>query len=124
MGRVPKTSRVPRTHAGNTWTTAGFWSFMRSGLRQMSRRWPPRRQCLLASRRPYIGENKRAKWEHQCETCGGWFLAKNVQVDHRIPCGSLMRFADLPGFCERLFCEVDAMRVLCLTCHKQRGTFG
>ena len=120
--RRSKTNRVSRTRAGNTWTEAGFWSYLRSGLRQLSKRWPPRRLCLLAARRPYVGPNKRAKWQHQCETCGEWFLEKDVQVDHREPCGSLKSFDDLPGFCERLFCEGEGMRVLCLACHKNRET--
>ena len=33
--RRPKTDRVPRTRAGGTWTEAGFWGFLRSGVREL-----------------------------------------------------------------------------------------
>lgn len=63
MARKPKTNRIERTRAGNEWSECGFWGFVRSGLRQMSRRWPPlARQAINAARRKYDGENKRQKW--------------------------------------------------------------
>lgn len=114
-------NRVPRTRAGEEWTEARFFSFIRSGLRQMSRRWPPIvRQAIHKARRPYKGPNKRQKWEVQCAACEAWYKAAEVQVDHIIPCGSLKSFSDLPGFAERLFCEADGLRVLCKPCHKKR----
>lgn len=121
MARKPKTNRVERTRAGGEWTTAGYWGFIRSGLRQMSRRWPPlARQAINAARRKYVGENKRQKWEYQCATCKAWRNRKQVEVDHIVPCGSLRSLDDLPGFVERLFCEPDGLRVLCDTCHALR----
>ena len=116
--RRAKTNRVPRTRAGNTWTEAAFWGFLRSGLRRMSLRWPPRKQAELAARRPYDGPNKRQKWEYQCAQCGDWYMGKEIEVDHIVPCGTLKTFDDLPGFCERLFCEEDKFQVLCkVKCH-------
>ena len=121
MARKPKTNRVERTRAGNEWSESGFWGFVRSGLRQMSRRWPPlARQAINAARRKYTGENKRQKWEYQCATCKAWRNRKQVEVDHIVPCGSLRSLDDLPGFVERLFCEPDGLRVLCDTCHALR----
>jgi hypothetical protein len=121
MARKPKTNRVERTHAGGEWTSAGYWGFIRSGLRQMSRRWPPlARQAINAARRKYDGENKRQKWEYQCSTCKCWRNRKQVEVDHIVPCGSLKSLDDLPGFVERLFCEPEGLRVLCDACHALR----
>ena len=117
----PKTNRVARTRAGGEWTEAGFWCFLRSGLRQMSRRWPPiARHALLAARRRYVGPNKRQKWEYQCAACEDWFNAKQIAVDHIDPCGSLKSFDDIRGFTERLFVETDRLRVLCEGCHEKR----
>lgn len=119
--RAPKTNRVPRTRAGGEWTEAAYWSFIRSGLRQMSRRWPPLvRQAINAVRRPNQSGNKRLKWEFQCAECKGWFPRKHVEVDHVEPCGSLRSLQDIAGFVERLFCEPDGLRVLCENCHGKR----
>ena len=127
--RRPKTDRVPRTRAGNNWTEAGFWGFLRSGFRQMSTRWPPLSDVLKARRREYHGPNKRQKYEYQCEQCEQWFpQAKTiggkrkalVHVDHIEECGTLKSFDDVQGFMERLFCEADGLRVLCESCHQSR----
>ena len=119
--RRPKTDRVPRTRAGGEWTEASFWSFIRSALRQSSRRWPPiARQALHAVRRPYRGPNARQKWEHLCADCGHWYAAKEIHVDHIEPCGTLKSFTDLAAFAERLFCEAEKLRVLCEECHEVR----
>ncbi len=86
--RRPKTNRVERTRAGGEWTEAAFWSFIRSGLREMSRRWPPLvRHVFTASRRKYTGPNRRQKWEYECCECGAWKMQKDVQADHIEPRG-------------------------------------
>jgi len=120
QSRKPKTSRVPRTRAGGEWTEAAFWGWLRSGLRQMSLRWPPRKQVELAARRRYNGTNKRRTWEYLCAACGSWFAGKEIQVDHIEEIGTLKAFSDLPQFCERLFCEKSDLRVLCDNCHLLR----
>lgn len=118
MGRRPKTDRVPRTRAGGTWTEAQFWGFLRSGLRQLSRRWPPRAEALKAARIPYVGDNKRRKWSSICAICKGEFKGTEVQADHIVPCGSLKSLDDLKGFVGRLTVEIEGFRVLCSECHR------
>lgn len=121
MARKPKTQRVPRTRAGGEWSEASYWNFIRSGLRNLSRRWPPLvRLAMEHVRRPNQSANKRLTWEYQCQQCGGWFTAKEVQVDHRDPAGQLRSYDDLPGFVERLLCEADGLQVLCVTCHREK----
>ena len=117
--RQAKTDKVPATRCNNTWTESAFFSFVRSGLRQASRRWPPLvKTALERVRQVYVGPNKRQKWAFPCAVCLQLFKRTDVKVDHIIPCGSLRSFADLPGFAERLFCEVVGFQVLCLPCHK------
>ena len=119
--RRPKKKRTDGTRAGGEWTEAAFWGFLRSGFRDMSRRWPPIvRLALQRARRPYKGPNKRQKWEYGCAFCGGWFKGDEVKVDHIQPTGSLKSWDDVRGFLERLFCEVDGLRVLCEPCHATR----
>ncbi len=71
--------------------------------------------------RPYIGPEKRRKKEVQCACCGEWFPPSRIEKDHRIPCGSLKCFEDIPGFIERLTPESpDAFQMLCETCHNEK----
>lgn len=123
MTKKRKTSRktkVVRTRNAGTMTESAFWSFIRSALRQKSRWWKPITQCKLKARRPYKGPNKRQKFEYQCNNCKEWFPDKRVNVDHITPAGTLRSAADLPGFVERLFCEIDGLQVLCSKCHDEK----
>ncbi len=116
--KAPRKPKAPKTRCGGTMTEAAFFSFLRSALRQKSRRWAPIYQCLQAARRPSRNQNKRLKWEFQCSKCNGWFPQKEVSVDHIDPCGSLRSFEDLPAFARRLFVEKEGLRVLCNPCHQ------
>ena len=117
MAKKKKTTKTPRTRNAGTMTESMFWSFIRSGLRQKSRFWKPITVCKLSARRPYKGPNKRQKFEYQCNHCKDWFPEKEINVDHICPAGSLNSAQNLPGFVERLFCEVDGLQVLCEKCH-------
>lgn len=101
------------------WTTAKFWSFIRSGLRAKWMRWPPKFTVLKSAQRKSLSANKKLQYEYQCSECRSWFPQKEVEVDHIIPAGSLKDYSDLPGFVERLFVGVDGLRVVCKPCHKQ-----
>lgn len=101
-------------------TESAFWSFIRSALRQKSRWWKPITLAKQRAKRPYKGPNKRQKFEYQCNICKHHFPEKDVNVDHIIPVGSLTCAADLPGFIERLFCEVKDLQVLCNDCHNKK----
>lgn len=123
MAKKRKTSskpKVERTRNSKTMTESAFWSFIRSALRQKSRWWKPITECKQKARRPYKGPNKRQKFEYQCKSCEQWFPDKKVNVDHIVPAGTLRTAADLPGFVERLFCEIDGLQVLCSTCHDKK----
>jgi 5-methylcytosine-specific restriction endonuclease McrA len=118
--RKIKKPRVAKPRNAGTMTESAFWSFIRSALRQKSRWWKPITQCKLKARRPYKGPNKRQKFEYQCKQCQQWFPDKQVNVDHITPAGTLRCANDLPGFVERLFCEIDGLQVLCSKCHDKK----
>lgn len=105
---------------GGRYTQSQFFSFIRSALRQKSRRWAPIYECLQDARRPSKSKNARLKWEYKCAKCKRWKPQKEVSVDHIVPAGSLNSFEDLPGFVQRLFCERDGLQVLCKTCHDKK----
>jgi 5-methylcytosine-specific restriction endonuclease McrA len=114
---VVRKSRVVKTRNNGTMSESAFWSFIRSALRQKSRWWKPITQCKLEAKRAYKGPLKRQKFEYQCNHCKGWFPEKKINVDHTYPVGALNCAEDLPGFVERLFCEVDKLQILCSDCH-------
>lgn len=118
--KTTRKSKVVKPRNAGTMTESAFWSFIRSALRQKSRWWKPITQCKQNARRAYKGPNKRQKFEYQCKYCEQWFPEKRVNVDHIIPAGTLRTAADLPGFVERLFCEIDGLQVLCSNCHDEK----
>ena len=100
------------------WSTAKFWSFVRSALRAAWSRWPPKYKVLNAAKSAYSGPNKKQKYQFKCAMCEGQFLAKEVSVDHIVPAGQLRDYSDLPEFVSRLFVAEDMLRVLCNECHR------
>jgi len=117
--KIPRKT-VSKSRCAGTMTESAFWSFIRSALRQKSRFWKPITECKMKARRAYKGPSKRQKFEYQCNSCKAWFPEKQINVDHIKPAGSLNSSKDLPGFVERLFCEVDGLQVLCEKCHDKK----
>lgn len=115
--KVFRKQKVERTRNGYTMTESAFWIMIRTALRSKSRFWKPVADCKNRARRLYKGENKRQKWEYQCNLCKGWFKYEQIQVDHINPCGELTDYSHLPGFVERLFTEVEGLQTLCNNCH-------
>jgi len=113
-------SKIIKNRNNGTLSESGFWSFIRSSLRQKSRWWKPIAQCKINNRRIYKGTNKRQKWEYQCNKCKNWFPDKKINVDHIIPAGTLKCANDLPEFVEKLFCEIDGLQILCTDCHDNK----
>lgn len=109
--------RGVKNRAGGTWTESRYFAFIRSNLRRAWSKYPVKFKVLNDAKRPYEGDDKRTKWEYQCSVCEGWFKSKEIEVDHINPAGSLKTYEDLAGFCERLFCEEDNLRVVCKGCH-------
>lgn len=111
--------RVARTRNLKTETESEHMGKIRSALRRLSRFWKPALAALDKQMRPYVGPNKRQKYEYKCEGCKKWYIRKSVQINHIVPCGTLTKYEDVPGFLERLFCEdVGGYSILCTDCHK------
>jgi len=110
-------TRGVKNKAGDTWTTARYFSFIRSALRRAWTKYPVRYQVMDKAKTPYQGKDKRTKWMYKCASCEGLFKSTEVQVDHIKPAGTLKTYADLPSFVKTLFCEADNLQVLCKKCH-------
>lgn len=117
---MAKRQFVPRTRGGGRYTEAEFFSFIRSALRQKSRRWAPIYSCLNSAKRASKSDNKRLKWEYQCNKCKSWSPQRGVSIDHIKPAGTLRSLEDLPAFVSNLFCEEDNLQCLCHACHKEK----
>lgn len=109
-----------KTRCGGRWTEAKYFGNIRQCFRRLSMQWAVKNDILKESRQSYTGDNKRRKWEYKCVMCKYYFIREDVQVDHIIQAGSLKSYEDLPGFVERLLCEVDNLQVLCRPCHQEK----
>jgi 5-methylcytosine-specific restriction endonuclease McrA len=89
-------------------------NFLRSGLRNLWLRWPPRYYAKAAA--------KVARGVYQCE--GYDHPAHNVKagvvhVDHIEPIGDLESW---DSYIEKLFCPASNLQVLCKDCHDKKTT--
>lgn len=102
-----------------TMTESQYLAWIRSALRSKWLRWPPRAEALRAAQTPYVGDNARRKYSYQCAICKRADLSqKDCQVDH-FPrdAGSILSVDDIGQFVNRLYCELDNLRVVCVDCH-------
>ena len=104
---------------GGTMTESQYFSKIRSILRSGFRYWKPMQLALEAASRPSQSLNKRIKKEYQCAKCKKWYKRADVEIDHKVECGSLTNYEDIVPFIQRLTKEnVDAYQILCKPCHK------
>ena len=112
-----------RKYNDGEWTEARFRAFIISALRAYMKRFPPKWKALKAA---MVGKkiNKRTGRlaEHYlCASCGGFFVARDVQVDHIDPVVSPEEgFQDGWTYFNRLYCEADNLQVLCKQCHREK----
>lgn len=117
--KKPKALKPPKTRNGGTMTEAAYFSKIRSVLRRGFQWWIPIQLALKAASRPSQSTNKRLKFEYQCALCDDWYSRKYVEIDHIVPCGSLLCYDDIGPFIERLTKEnITDFQVVCKTCHK------
>lgn len=108
-----------KTRCSGQWTEARFKSFIKSLLRQGTRRWGPIQEVMKDSR--------ISRGLYKCAECGGAHpptykngtkRSKNVFVDHIDPIIDPSKgFTTWDECIDRMFCEVDNLQVLCKDCH-------
>lgn len=107
-----------KNRCDNTMTESQFWGFIRSWLRRLTFRWKPRQAAKNACRRDYTGSNKKQKYEYECNICKNWYKGDEIEMDHKIECGSLKSADDVAMFIERALVEKEGWQALCKECHK------
>lgn len=113
----------PKTRCGGQWTEAKFNSFIKSALRQATRRWAPIQQAKKDA-------NVRRGF-YECAHCeehvpltirDGRERKKNVFVDHIEPIiNPATGFTTWDECIDRMFCEADNLQVLCKSCHDTKS---
>lgn len=111
-----------KTRNGGEWTESRFHSFVKSGLRSLSQKWPPKYRVLSKA---YTGTeinpaSGRLAKRYRCASCKSTFVAKDVEVNHIEPVVPTTGFDSWDNIIERLFCEESGLEVLCRPCHKIR----
>lgn len=111
-----------KTRNTGRWTEARFKSFIKGGLRSMTRKWGPINDALTKAR------VERGKY--LCNGCKaavpatineGRKRVKNVHVDHINPVvDPVVGWVDWDTCIERMFCELDNLQVLCKSCHDKK----
>lgn len=105
---------------GGKWTEARFRSFIKSALRNASKRYPPKFECLNSA---YTGQRinpstGRLAKHFRCARCGGEFVGAKMQADHIERVVPLTGFSSWDEIIDRMFCEADGFQALCIPCHK------
>ena len=113
----PRKGSLPKTRNAGTMSEVQFFQWIRQVLRKASIYWKPISQVRKEAQVTYKGPNKRRKYSYICSSCNKENPSTEINVHHKIECGSLKTFDDLPGFVERLFCEKELLSVLCKNCH-------
>ena len=100
-------------------------SAIRGAIRRLFSRSPTVIETKMRVRRERSWTKKdgsiaaRPRVEFQCAECGGFFMGKDVQVDHIIPVIDPVKgFETYDIYVERLFCSIDNLQVLCRYDHK------
>ncbi len=112
---------VELTRASHTKTEAEFVAYILSALRKATKFWKPKCDKLKEGRRPNQSNNKRLKWENNCEQCKQWFPESEIEVDHIIKCGGISGkdwLDKVAPWIVRAFVEVEGYQRLCKACHK------
>lgn len=106
-----------------SWTEGRKHGFIVNVLRQGTRRYPPKYECLAAAKtkKKKNKETNRLAQHYRCNACKKEFPLSKVQVDHITPVvDPATGFVSWDMYIDRLFCGIDNLQVLCTTCHNKK----
>lgn len=101
--------------------------FVINGLRQLTKRWPPRYRVENKSKKKiqegfFKNGNPKLRIKYQCNSCKGFFARKDRQMDHVEPVVELSGFTNWDDYIERMLPWEDGWQCLCKGCHKIKTT--
>lgn len=101
-------------------TEASWWSYIRGCLRKAWMRHPVKLEFIKKKRKRVLNpKTGNMVWGGTCNVCKKEMLARDLQVDHIVPAGSLKANEDIQGFVERLlFVGEEDLQYVCKRCHR------
>lgn len=79
-------------------------------IRRASYKWPARNEALK--------EARIERGLYKCNSCGGIFKKKFIQIDHINPVISVEKgFNTWDEYLERMFCSKEGFQIICVDCH-------
>lgn len=115
--------RAKKTRCSNQWTEARYNSFIKSGIRSLTRKWKPMFDALkdAATEKKVNAKTGRIAQHYKCAHCGGQFPVKEVAIDHINGVVSECGFDSWDEVISRALCEKDGFQVLCKHCHDKKS---
>lgn len=114
-------AKSEKTRCSGTWTEARYNSFIKSGIRSLTRKWKPMFDALADAKteqkiNPKTG---RLAMHFKCAMCGSDHPVKDMAIDHINPIVPLDHEATWDEIISRALCEKEGFQVLCKDpCHK------
>ena len=108
-----------KTRCSGQWTEARYNSFIKSGIRSLTRKWKPMFDALkdAATEKKVNAKTGRIAQHYKCAHCGGQFPVKEVAIDHIEPIVPIAGFTTWDDVISRALCEKSGFQVLCKPCH-------
>lgn len=108
-------------------TQSAFLSWIRGGIRRsLWNRSPIKLEVLKKGRYKIANPNPKGKvshvWGADCSLCGGCFVIKEIEVDHKTGNHSLNSVSEIQSFIEGIVMVTeDDLQLVCKTCHKAKS---
>ncbi len=101
-----------------------YLTWLRGQFRKIWMDFIPKNEFLSESCFPVNNDEKalhglhpKTKTAGKCIFCKKVFGKSKLQVDHKIPAGSMLIYEDAPKYLFRLLCSKDNMQLTCKPCH-------
>ena len=102
---------------------AQFFSYLRGSIRYIWNRYPLKIDFKNANTIPnFEGSgviHRAVKKVGKCEVCDNWFAAGHLQIDHRVPAGTIRDWETAAQFLHNMMCDQSNMRLCCEDCHSK-----
>lgn len=120
---MAKRTKVEKTRCSGTWTEARYNSFIKSGIRSLTRKWKPMFDALNDAKAwKLINKSTgREAMHYRCAGCGELFPLKEVVVDHIEPIVPTDREWTWDDIIARALVEKEGFQVLCKPCHQPKS---
>lgn len=103
------------------WSEARRKAFIVGALRNGTRRYPPKYECLNEAKteKKINPKTGRLAQHYQCNMCKKEYTATQVEVDHIKPAvPPETGWTNWDAFINGLYCGKDNLQTLCKACHK------